>query len=817
MERWTRELRQAGRRLTAAPAFAAAILLVVATSVGIAVAMSSLATATLEQAVPYPDADALVRLYEQNPSDGIDDMPPSLSSLRVWKERNRVFTGIGTTHAPLNLALATPEGGLRVLGGLASPELFDVLGVAPVVGRAFTADEGRMGRSGPTAILSHEFWTRQFGADPDLIGRDVILNDQAWTVVGVLPPGVPLMPALPESVDVWLPLGQAPVVLGRDPTDEPTFRAFPSVARLRPDATPERLAQELASLGAVIAETHPGTSQGWSWTTEPLDAAVTRDLRDPVRSLAVGAVLLLVVAVSNVVGLFLQRARDSAGSAAIRTALGAAVQDLRRAATAEALLLGIAGTGAGLVLAGLALANQERWTPFPLPPHVDVGLDARIAGASLALAALAAVVVGVVTAAWWWRHAERASLRDRRSGRDRGATVASRSVAAVQVALAAVLSVTAVLTLASIHRLTTADTGIRHTRLLTARVDVPAELRADHEVSSTATEIALALRSLPGVEAAALWSPHVPGQAVWHTGVRVLSRPDLHEDGTLQVVRIHQVGPGAGSLLGLRFVHGRDFTEDDVTGGRRVAIVSASAAEEWWGGADPVGRQIQRWNHDEASTVVGVVADAPLAGRQGQGADFFRDVFFLHDQDPQRFLVYLVRSRASEPGFPLSVTAAIRSAAPDLPVYDVRWMREILSDQERIARSTATLGVVFAATALVLVAVGLYGILANVVSHRTLEISLRKALGASPGRILREVTAPVWAVVAGGILVGVAVAWLTLPRLLGTVLYQVAPQSAGLYVVAVVVLVGVTVPAVMAPALRGSRRSPAESLREGAG
>ena len=283
----------------------------------------------------------------------------------------------------------------------------------------------------------------------------------------------------------------------------------------------------------------------------------------------------------------------------------------------------------------------------------------------------------------------------------------------------------------------------------------------------------------------------------------------------MPLVRIHQVGHQAATLLGLDFVDGRDFTAADRTSGRRVALVSETAAREWWGDENPVGRLIRRWNHDEWSSVVGVVGDAPLAGRLGEGADFHRDVFFLYDQDPQAYLVFLMRVRGEAPDIALTTERAIRRAAPDLPVYGVRFMDDILGEQEQISRSTAMLGVIFAAAALVLVGVGLYGILANVVAEKAAEISLRKALGATTSRIVREVTVPAFVVLLLGSVSGLALARSILPAMMVDTLFGVSPTAMALYAWAAVILVVATVPALVGPAVRSSKQNPVEALRRG--
>lgn len=814
MERIVHETWQALRRLARARLFSATVLIVIATSVAVATSMASLAAVVLQRALPYPEADRLVRLSEFNRPQQIPEMPPSLATVRVWREQQTVFDDFGVAHAPVNLTLQTAEGGMRLLGGLVSPEMFSTLGVRPILGRPFQPADGVVGSASFTIVLSHEVWTRVFGNDPSIVGRVLNVNGSSWEVVAVLPRATPLLPTSTETIDVWFPLGQAPRLLGRDVSNETRFRAFPMIGRLRADARPERVAGELSAMGGRLAELFPEGSKDWEWEAQPLAAVVTRGVRGPISAMVVSALLLLAVGIVNVLGLFVQRAARTARRAIVAVALGATRLGLLREAWLEAALLWLSGTLAGLGLATLALRARDSWIPFPMPPHLDARMEPVAVMGAVALAIVISGLTGAVTGAWWWRHASRGAPDSGRAITNPFAGWTARTGLAVQVALAAVLTVTALLAYTSIARLEAAETGFRSERLLTLRVDVTEAYAADR-VHPVANAILQGLQAVPGVEQAALWASHVPAQAVWFSSVRVFDRPELRREGQLPLVRIHQVSAGAATMLGLRFIDGEDLSDADGESGRRVVLVSESAAREWWGTERAVGRRIQRWNQTEWWTVVGVVRDAPMSGRQGPGSAFVRDVYYLHRQEPQRLLVFLLRTRGDTTPVVAAARDAVRRAAPDLPLYAVRSMTDILKEQEQIGRSTARVGSVFAVLALVLLAVGLYGIVASVVTTRALEISVRKTLGASTGRILRDVAAPTLAVFAVGGAAGFGAASLLLPRLVNDVLFKVRADEPAAYLLAVLVLAAATVPAVVAPAWRGAARSPASVLRHG--
>jgi predicted permease len=810
METWTSEIVQAVRRLARSPIHTLAVVLVVGTGVAFASAMSSLASAVLRQALPYPDAHELMRLDESNQEQGIEQMQSSLPGYGVWQERSRAFESLGVVGPPLNVTLESGGGPTRILGALVSPELLTTLGVEPILGRAFGAEEGAEGLASQSVVISHELWVDRYGAQPDILGQAMVINGSSWSVAGVLPHDTPLDPTRQERIDVWFALGHTRTILGRDAWNEPNYRSFVIIGRLNTALAERAIDEDLSAVRTELVARHPESHDGWSWARTPLIDVVTGQVRAPLITLAVTAVFLFLVCIANVGALLAQRARDAIPAASVRLALGADERTLWQWAMAELLVWSLPAVMGGLVAGAIALSYRNLWMPFPIPPHISVATDARLAAAILAGTIASTLLAGRITSSWWSRQSAFVTPRTRVS------TPGSRWSGlglTVQVSMATVLIVTGLLTLRSIHNLSQTDPGVDSERLLTLRLDVPAELRRLDELAPLTDVVLAALDRLPATRQASLWSPHVPGEATWYSTVRVGGRPDLQEDGSLPLVRINHIGPGAATALGLTFVAGEDFTKQDRVSGRRVALVSESAASEWWGDERAVGQQMRRWNHDAWTTVVGVVADAPLSGRQGEGSDFTRDVYFLFDQDPLRYLVFLVRLRDDDPGAAMAAQAAVREAVPDLPVYGVRFMDDILADQERIGRSSARLGGAFALAALALVAVGLYGTLAMTIARRQHEISVRKALGASATTIVRQVTVPVWSACAIGLALGLWSAWLLLPVLLGDALFGVSPQSLGFYLLAAGILLVAASPGILAPAVRGAAMSPAGALR----
>lgn len=808
---WT--IRIAARRAARRPYFSLAVIVLLGGTLGIATTVGGLARAALGTALPFANEGRLVVLTEWSAEHDVEEMASSLPSVEEWRRRSRLFEEVGATRAQLSLTLEAADGVARVSGGLVTPELFGVLGVDPVLGRSFTAEEGRAGAHEPAVILGHGFWLERLGGDAGAVGRSLAIDGRQRTVVGVLGEGQDLAPGYPEVVDVWLPMGWAEAVLGRPVLTSRVHRSFRAIGRLRPGVTEEDLSEELDRISDQLAADFPDASEGWRWQAESLRDVILGPVRGPVAALFGGGLTLLAVGFVNLLGLFVQRARDGEVEIATRLALGGTWRDVAHLQGLEAALLGLAAAVLATAITAAGLGSIPAWSPVDLPPHVDVGFG-PIHGLVAALVALVlALAVGAASIGVVARHADilvTTAGRQRRSLR--GVSRGSRLTLGFQVALTTVLAVGAAATMRSYAGLSGADAGVARDGLMTLRLDVPAEARADEELVPVTDEILRQLTDHPSVERAVLWTPHVPSEATWFTRVRLADRPEVR-DAELPAVRFHTVSPGAVEALGLDIVAGRDMTLHDRESGRRVVLVSESAAREWWGEDDAVGKQLRRWNHDAWSDVVGVVADAPLSGRQGEGSDFRRDVYFLYGQDLQRYLVVPASARDGARLAEADLRAAVSAAAPDLPVYDVRSMDDRLTEQEAVTRSTAFLGITYAMAAIFLAAVGLYGSISYTVCQRRAEIGLRQALGANTLRVTTELTASSLVTVLVGWVGGLVVAWYGL-GLMDATLFNIGRGDFPSYAFASFVLLGVAGAALGYPALQGARKNPAASLRE---
>jgi putative ABC transport system permease protein len=387
-----------------------------------------------------------------------------------------------------------------------------------------------------------------------------------------------------------------------------------------------------------------------------------------------------------------------------------------------------------------------------------------------------------------------------------------RGLVIAEVAVAVTLLIGAGLSLNSFARLRGTDLGFTPAGLVAMKLDVPADGYTAEQRGVLARELEEAVESVSGVTDGYIWSPQVPGQSAWYTAIRPQDRPELRDD-ELPVVRFHYVGPGALEGVGMRFVAGRGISALDTFDGNGAVVLSESAARAMWPeGGDPVGKVMRRWNRERWLTVVGVTEDARLSGRQGPGTGDNMDVYFSFQQEPQNNLVVLARARGDAGAAIEPVRAAVQAVAPGLPAFDADTLAARVAQQEAIPRFTAMLAAFFAGTAVSLASIGLYGLLAYSVCLRTREIGLRVALGAQPGRIMRDVVQQGVRLALVGVVLGAAAA-LALTRWIEALLFDVHPGDPATFIGAALLLLLVAASASFIPARRALRVDPQQALR----
>jgi predicted permease len=821
----TQDIRFAFRSFRRSPAFTVVAVLTLAIGIGANTAIFSAVDALLLRPLPFAEPDRLMQVSLTVPAFGgrpaMDDMVWSIPKAKVFRDSQRAF---GNVTLYTDYQFTVRDGGVeRDDGEYTDSHYLSTLGIHPVIGRNFTADEDNQVGAARVVMIADAFWKRRFNADPAVLGRTLNVEGEPYTIIGVLPPG---FRGLSGRADIWVPLASLPA----EATSEAWSHSFSMVARLAPGVSPERAVREVAAVGKVVDETYPGRMQGgehWGATARALDATRV----DPLvrRSLLVlfGAVgLVLLIACANVANLFLVRAAGRSREIAVRLAVGAGRRRLVRQLLTESVLLSLAGGVASVLVAWWGVKLLSALDPSTtlrvqrLGGLGAVGFDSiRLDPTAFAFAALLALATGVVFGLVPALQATRPSLTDtlkadNTQSRKPGVHgLASRNVlAAAEIALALVLLAGSGLMLRSLGRLLGVDPGFNADRVLTLRLNTEAGLGRDS--LPRFYDLALQrLAALPGVTDVALGDcPPLNGGCNGTVMLR-RDRPPVDE-GSAPEVGVHWVTQHWFSALRVPLLGGRSFDDGDRLGGRKVVLISESAARQYFAGEDPIGRPVsvgQGGFWDDTAYVVGVVGDVHYGTIDSLPRP---DVYLSYYQSPRgRMMVYL-RTAVD----PLSIAPAVRrvlsEVAPDAPVYDVRTLSSRVADASAYARFSAMLLAIFAAMALVLAAIGVYGVISFAAGQRTKEIGLRVALGASPGSVVRLMMRHGLAIGLAGLAVGLA-ASLAATRLLKSMLYDVAPTDPLTFVGIVVVLLVAVLLASWIPARRAAGVQPMEALREG--
>jgi putative ABC transport system permease protein len=800
------DVRYGLRALRRAPGFTAVSILTVALGVGATTAIFSVIHAVILRPLPYPDAERVVMVWMDNRRQGIAKDVHSYPNYSDYRTQNGVLaTMAGFTQASFNLTGGIDP--LRIRGTSATADLFRVLGVAPLIGRVFTADQEMDGQDG-VVLLSHGFWSRAFGADSGIVGRMVQMDGRPRTVIGVMPRDF-AFPA--KDTEIWVPLVVPP--RAREARNAYWLSA---VGRLDAGVSLERAREDMATIGRRLEQAYPEL-EGVGVNLVPLpEEVVGGTLRTALWVLLGAVIAVLLIACANVANLLLSRAATREREIGVRIALGASRTRLVSQFLTESVLLGVAGGAAGVGLAWGALRVLKRLAPADLPRAEQVAIDPLVLGFALLLSVMTGLAFGLVPAFQSSRTALAEVLREGGRGGTAGrqGQRLRRVLVAAQVMLVVVLLTGAGLLIRSFIELQRVDLGFRAERLLTVRFALPAA-RYDSPASVSGFYDALLDRTrlLPGVQGVAASSGIFLTDTPNSADFVIEGRPTTPQAESIEAP-IDVVSPDYFQVMGIPLIRGRAFSAQDRTGGSEVVILNDAMARRFWPNADVIGRRF-KYGRDPGGTlpwmtIVGVVGDMR---RGGFDRPVRYETFLPHAQAPTRSMTLVVRT-SGEPALTAGVVRqVVRELDRDLPVFEVRTMDELLSEMTSQRRFNMTLLAAFAALALVLALVGVYGVTAYLVAQRTREIGVRLALGAGPRSVVRLVVRQGMTAAAVGLVFGVIGA-LALTRLMSGLVYGVSVTDATTFG-AVVLLLGVaTVVANWIPARRAARVDPVVALRQ---
>lgn len=816
-----RDLRHALRALAAAPGFAAVAIATLALGVGANTAIYSVVHGLLLTPLPYPAPERLLAVggVASRP-DGDTEFQLSYPDVQDIAAHSHTLSAVAPWSDIWGLALEGTEGAERLDANFVGAGYFPLLGGTPLVGRVFDArDHGLGAGADHVAIVSEATWRQQFGGDAGIVGRVVRMQGRPFTVVGVMPASfVDAAVSRGVRTDVWVPAERAGSLFAGVDLAARGARLWWAVARMAEGVSADGAAAEVRTLGASVAAAHPDTNTNFSYRATAFDRTFFADARRPLWLLMAGSTFVLLIGCVNVANLLLVRATGRRREIAVRVALGATRGRLVRQLLVESTVLALAGGAAGVLLASWCTPLLVRLSALDLPDHVRVGVDGPVLAAALAVAMGCGLLFGLAPA---WR-ALRLSVRDAiaasGAGRVARSSHTARLLAGVEVTAAFVLAAAAVLMLQSFAALTRTDLAFRADRLLTVRLELPADRYATPAQRAQAgAHLLERLRALPGVEHALLWGPSMFARSTWIAFVSPAEQ--LTTDSEQTMLWRHNTNPGALADLGVRLVAGRDFAATDTLDAPLVCLVSEAAAARLWPGRDPLGRQL-RAGSGAASvtfTVVGVAADARHRGRFrfSQGATAHEpqlDLYLAFAQRPNSLVTLGIRTYDDPAAHTAAVRAAIAALDPAVPIYDVETLDARMRREESPVAFAAVLLNVYGGLALLLAGVGVYGVLASAVASRRQEFGIRAALGADGRTLLGAVVGEGLRLTLVAVTIGVAVS-VALTRAFGGVVAGLAPGSAEPLAAAAVLLVLAAVAASVIPARRAARVDPVQVLR----
>ncbi len=814
-EQWSLEMlwqdvKFAARLLAGRPAFTAVAVLTLALGIGANTAIFSLVYGVLLKPLPFAHPDRLVQLWETNPLRNWTDATASPANLLDWRRRNQVFDGIAFypgmddrtpmfSNGTLTGSDAGPE---RVQGVPVSTNFFRVLGVAPALGRDFDDGEEQVGRN-RVVILSDGFWRTRFNANPAVVGRDITLNTLQYQVVGVMPPHV-RFPS--PDAQVWMPFVMSPEVAG---LRRPHY--LRPIARLKPGVTIDRARADMAAIAADLERLYPDTNTKMGVGLGPLRDFVVGDVRTPLLVFLGAVAAVLLVACANLANLLLARAAGRRREFAVRAALGGAGWRLARQLLVESSLLALGGGILGVAIARWALAAVVGMQPGDVPRLDEVALDGQVLLFVAAVTSATALLFGLAPA-WHASRADAAWLRDgtRTAG---GGTLTRRALVVSQIAASVALVVSAGLLLRSFERLQGVPPGFDPDHAVSFRLTLPSAKYGDDDAKPVAffEEFLARIRALPGVTAAGGSSViGLDGQG-WTGDLFIDGRPEVRG----RELRHKEITPGYFGAMKLPIVRGRDFSGADTADSPPVVVVNEALARSYFGEADPVGRRLM-FDRDRPGrppairwTIVGVAANEKQNGLDEPVAP---EVYETHRQHARTGLTLVVRSDTAASALVPAVRHELASLDPGIAIFNVRTLREVVDASVARQRFTTVVVGVFALLALAIAAVGVYGVISYSVSGRTREIGLRVALGATRANVTGLVLRETFALVAVGLLAGLALCVLA-NRAIGTLLFETAPTDPTTYGLVIAVLTGAALLASVVPVRRALRVDPNVALR----
>ncbi|HEV8187224.1 MAG TPA: ABC transporter permease [Pyrinomonadaceae bacterium] len=799
------DLRYAIRQQRKNPAFTIVAVITLALGIGANTAIFSVVNTILLQPLPYKDPERLVLVWEENAKQGYPTDTPTAANFGDWRDQNQLFEGMAAM-APDSFNLTGSGDPERLEGRRVSASFFPLLGVDPHIGRAFTAAEDQP-NSGHVVLLSYGLWQRRFGGDAGVVGKTLNLNGAGYTVVGVMPPRFQF--PTPDD-EVWVP-----IAFTQEQAADRNSHYLKVLGRLKPGVTLAQAQAEMSTIATRLQQQYPKTNTDLGAVITPLHEQIVGDIK-PALLILLGAVgLVLLIACANVANLLLARAAVRQKEIAVRVALGARRRRLIRQFLTESVLLSTLGGLVGLAIAYGGLVVLKSFIPENISQARAISIDYKVLGFTLLVSVATGLVFGLAPAIQAVRFNQIETLKE--GGRDAatgGSGKRLRSLLVMaEVAISLVLLIGAGLLINSFLRLRNVDPGFRAENLLTMKIVLPEPKYEKWKMRSTFySDLIQRVQSLPGVKSAAV-TTNLPLYSQGNSiGVSIEGKPEP-PPGQELIVTTRIISNGYLDTMSIPLLKGRQLTDQDTDNSQNVAVVSETMARRFWPGEEVVGKRVSIGkvrSQEDWIQVIGVAKDV----RQFELND---------DPKPQMYLTYrqfgffdaqdlVVKTDVD----PASMASAVRKAVweidKDQPISNIRTMETILAESIARQRFSMLLLAIFAGVALVLAAVGIYGVMSYSVAQRTHEIGIRMALGAQTMTVLKLAIGYGLKLVLAGIAIGLIAAF-ALTRVMSTLLFGVTATDPTTFALISLLLIAVAAIASYIPARRATRVNPIIALR----
>jgi putative ABC transport system permease protein len=810
LDELVQDIRYGFRTLAQSYGFTTVAVLTLALGIGANSAIFSFVDGVLLKPLPYPDPERILQIWEKPPGGGNNVI--STANFLDWQRQSDLFEAmVATTGSQMTLSGYGDPVLLRV--GRVSAGYFDVFGVKPSLGRTFAADEDQPGKEA-VVVLSHRTWTTQFGADASIIGKSITLDARPFTVIGVMPEGTPFDRGTSK---MWRPLAFAPNERARN------FHWLGVIARLKPGVTMEQAKAKMDAIGARIAIDYPDSNKDWGVSLVRLvDAVVGQQLRSSLYVLLAAVGMLLLIGCANLANLSLARGTSREREVAVRAALGAGRGRLIRQFLTESVLLATIGGAAGIAV-GYGLMNFLKFMlpPFMLPAAVKVEMDVRVLAFAFVLSVVTGLVFGLAPAlsatkpdlAGAMKEGGRGSSGDGARRRLRSALVV------IEVALAFILLAGGGLLVRSFFQMMQVELGLEATNVLTMRLPVASDRFATPAaLTAYVRDIVERVGRVPGVSGAAT-TDALPLEGYGNGMPLLIAGRPVVDRANRQGAGFKVVHPNYFRVLGIRVIKGRGLTDRDVRSAPPATVVNQSFVQRYFPNEDPIGKTLlvqeivtgsPQLGPEIPWQIVGVIADERTSSLEGTNRP---GMYVPMEQSPTNFLSLVVRGALEADTLGRAVTHAVHQVDPNQAVTDLRTLEQIKRESSAGSRLRTTLLGFFAGLALLLSAVGIYGVISYTVAQRTHEMGVRAALGASAGNLLRLVLSNGLLLTGIGLVLGIAGA-LGLTRLLSTLLFGVGARDPLTLGASAAILALVAAAACYVPARRAAKLDPLAALRE---